>query len=80
MCLLAKLLLPHIKFYFFREGNGKGEFEHFWVLLRSKFFWGGPKSSKKVVWVAWNDVLAKRDVGGLVIGSLRSLNLALISK
>ena len=37
-------------------------------------------SNKNVVWVAWNDVLAKEDVGGLAISSLRSLNLALISK
>ena len=30
--------------------------------------------------MAWNDILAEKDVGGLAIGSLRALNLALISK
>ena len=30
--------------------------------------------------MAWNDVLAKKDAGVLAIGSLRSLNLALISR
>ncbi|KAL4557454.1 hypothetical protein LXL04_035631 [Taraxacum kok-saghyz] len=46
--------------------------------IHSKFFWGATSSEKKMVWIKWDQVLAKRERGGLDIGSLVSFNLALI--
>ena len=48
--------------------------------IRCKFFWGGSQNSKKIHWIAWKDILAKKECGGLGIGSLKALNVALISK
>nr|GFA18367.1 reverse transcriptase domain, reverse transcriptase zinc-binding domain protein [Tanacetum cinerariifolium] len=42
--------------------------------IRSKFFWGSYS------WITWNTVLASKPKGGLGIGSLLALNLALIQK
>ncbi|GJZ74415.1 RNA-directed DNA polymerase, eukaryota [Tanacetum coccineum] len=48
--------------------------------LRSNFFWGSADNSHKIPWISWNVVLASKDKGGLGIGSLYSLNHALIQK
>ncbi|GJS80706.1 RNA-directed DNA polymerase, eukaryota, reverse transcriptase zinc-binding domain protein [Tanacetum coccineum] len=48
--------------------------------LRSNFFWGSDEKSKKISWISWNLALASKDKGGLGIGSLFSLNHALIQK
>lgn len=48
--------------------------------LRSKFFWGVKEQEKKVSWIAWNDMIASKEAGGLGIGSLKALNLALMAK
>ncbi|GJZ49718.1 RNA-directed DNA polymerase, eukaryota, reverse transcriptase zinc-binding domain protein [Tanacetum coccineum] len=48
--------------------------------LRSKFFWGSVDNSNKIPWISWNVALAPKDKGGLGIGSLYSLNHALIQK
>ncbi|GJU93175.1 RNA-directed DNA polymerase, eukaryota, reverse transcriptase zinc-binding domain protein [Tanacetum coccineum] len=48
--------------------------------IRSNFFWGGDDSYKKIPWISWNLALASKEKGGLGIGSLYSLNHALIQK
>ncbi|PWA83353.1 reverse transcriptase domain, Reverse transcriptase zinc-binding domain protein [Artemisia annua] len=48
--------------------------------IRSKFFWGSVENSNKIPWISWNVALASKDRGGLGIGSLYSLNQALIQK
>ncbi|GJW76393.1 RNA-directed DNA polymerase, eukaryota [Tanacetum coccineum] len=48
--------------------------------IRSHFFWGSDDSSKRITWISWNLVLASKGNGGLGIGSLYSLNQALIQK
>ncbi|GJS89701.1 RNA-directed DNA polymerase, eukaryota, reverse transcriptase zinc-binding domain protein [Tanacetum coccineum] len=48
--------------------------------LRSNFFWGSDIKDKKISWVSWKLVLASKEKGGLGIGSLYSLNHALIQK
>ncbi|GJU31861.1 RNA-directed DNA polymerase, eukaryota [Tanacetum coccineum] len=48
--------------------------------IRSHFFWGSDDSSKRIPWISWNLVLASKGNGGLGIGSLYSLNQALIQK
>ncbi|KAL4558591.1 hypothetical protein LXL04_036792 [Taraxacum kok-saghyz] len=47
---------------------------------RKRFLWGGCENKKPICWVAWKVALAEKDRGGLGIGSLKALNLALIVK
>ncbi|GJZ65980.1 RNA-directed DNA polymerase, eukaryota, reverse transcriptase zinc-binding domain protein [Tanacetum coccineum] len=48
--------------------------------LRAKFFWGSADNSHKIPWIAWDIALSSKVKGGLGIGSLYSLNHALIQK
>ncbi|KAJ9539002.1 hypothetical protein OSB04_031735 [Centaurea solstitialis] len=48
--------------------------------IRCKFFWGGNEEKKKICWIAWKEVINDKRNGGLGIGSLRALNLALLGK
>nr|GFC57148.1 RNA-directed DNA polymerase, eukaryota, reverse transcriptase zinc-binding domain protein [Tanacetum cinerariifolium] len=48
--------------------------------LRSNFFWGSNANGKKIPWISWKLTLASKDKGGLGIGSIYSLNHALIQK
>ncbi|KAL4583572.1 hypothetical protein LXL04_008150 [Taraxacum kok-saghyz] len=48
--------------------------------LRSRFFWGGSEKGRRLAWVKWDQVMAKRDAGGLGIGSLVSFNMGLVLK
>nr|GEY29417.1 RNA-directed DNA polymerase, eukaryota, reverse transcriptase zinc-binding domain protein [Tanacetum cinerariifolium] len=48
--------------------------------IRARFFWRSDGSTKKLHWIAWNSVTASKRNGGHGIGSLFSLNRALIQK
>ena len=48
--------------------------------IRRRFFWGGADDSKKICWVSWDKIMCGKINGGLGIGSLRALNLAMLSK
>ncbi|CAN1303199.1 Putative ribonuclease H protein At1g65750 [Linum perenne] len=48
--------------------------------IQNHFLWSGVSDQNKIHWVSWNLVKAPRDVGGLGIQDLRSLNVALLCK
>ncbi|KAI3752502.1 hypothetical protein L2E82_24535 [Cichorium intybus] len=48
--------------------------------IRRRFLWSGSDDKRKINWVAWNVVTAPKSCGGLGVGSLNSLNIALLSK
>ncbi|KAK1416690.1 hypothetical protein QVD17_25805 [Tagetes erecta] len=48
--------------------------------LRRDFLWGGGSDKRSIPWVKWESVMAPREVGGLGIGSIRDLNIALLTK
>nr|KAJ0224075.1 hypothetical protein LSAT_V11C200069590 [Lactuca sativa] len=48
--------------------------------IRRRFLWGGTDEKKRINWVAWQSVTAPKEIGGLGMGSLRALNLSLITK
>ncbi|KAI3497002.1 hypothetical protein L1887_39382 [Cichorium endivia] len=50
------------------------------TLIKSKFPVGGGNGKRVINWVAWKSVIASKDMGGLGIGSLRAMNLSLLSK
>ncbi|KAI3517218.1 hypothetical protein L1887_16430 [Cichorium endivia] len=48
--------------------------------IRRNFLWGGDENNHKIKWVKWEKVVAPKDKGGLGLGSLKALNIALITK
>ncbi|GJS96150.1 putative RNA-directed DNA polymerase [Tanacetum coccineum] len=46
----------------------------------SRFFWGFKEGSKGISWVKWSKVCSNKSVGGLGVGSLKSMNLGLLGK
>ena len=48
--------------------------------LRMNFFWGSSESCKKIKWVARDKLSNSRDKGGLGLGSLKAMNVALLGK
>ena len=48
--------------------------------IRAHFFWSNDGSNAKIPWVAWKVVMADKNHDGLGLGSLISLNHALIQK
>ncbi|KAJ9559219.1 hypothetical protein OSB04_013833 [Centaurea solstitialis] len=49
--------------------------------IRNRFFWGLGESCKgKMVWVKWEKVISSFEDGGLNIGDLSSMNIALLGK
>ncbi|KAJ9544817.1 hypothetical protein OSB04_024524 [Centaurea solstitialis] len=51
-----------------------------WRMTRRHVFWGGTDDVRKICWLAWNKTIRDKSGGGLGIGSLRALNLALLVK
>ncbi|KAJ9536394.1 hypothetical protein OSB04_un000429 [Centaurea solstitialis] len=47
---------------------------------RRRFFWGDSDNTKKISWVVWNKILRDKKNGGSGIGSLKALNLAMLSR
>ncbi|GJS23025.1 putative RNA-directed DNA polymerase, eukaryota, reverse transcriptase zinc-binding domain protein [Tanacetum coccineum] len=48
--------------------------------MRNKFFIGGDLDEKKITWVRWKKCLARKELGGLGIGSIYGLNIRLLFK
>ncbi|KAL4559382.1 hypothetical protein LXL04_031520 [Taraxacum kok-saghyz] len=48
--------------------------------IRRRFLWGGDKEKKKIHWVSWEKVSARKSDGGLGVAPIRSLNTGLLVK
>ncbi|GJR04144.1 RNA-directed DNA polymerase, eukaryota, reverse transcriptase zinc-binding domain protein [Tanacetum coccineum] len=48
--------------------------------MHNKFFLGGDLGDRKVSWIKWSTCLASKAMGGLGIGSIYALNVALLFK
>jgi len=48
--------------------------------IQRHFLWGGNLEGKKIAWVAWRQVCASREMGGLGIKDIKVLNNALLIK
>ena len=46
--------------------------------IRTNFFWGTQNNLPKIPCVAWDKLINNKEKGGLGIGSLKSLNVALL--
>lgn len=47
--------------------------------IRRQFVWGGPDCNKSINWIAWEKIMSPKSLGGLGLGSIRALNLALLT-
>ncbi|KAH1266244.1 putative ribonuclease H protein [Glycine max] len=50
------------------------------TVIQRNFLWGGNLEGKKIAWVAWSQVCASRERGGLGIKDIKALNNALLIK
>ncbi|KAL5180582.1 putative ribonuclease H protein [Glycine soja] len=48
--------------------------------IQRQFLWGGNLEGKKIAWIAWNQVCAPREKGGLGIKDMKAFNRALLIK
>ncbi|GJY70862.1 hypothetical protein Tco_0474565, partial [Tanacetum coccineum] len=48
--------------------------------IRRKFFWGGTTDENKIAWIAWDKATSSISNEGLGISTLKSSNLAMLSK
>nr|KAJ0217922.1 hypothetical protein LSAT_V11C300121640 [Lactuca sativa] len=77
---LVKTVLGSLPLYFFSIFKAPCNVISNLEKIRRRFFWGGNDEKKKIHWVAWSKVLAHKEKGGLGVGSLRALNIALLVK
>ena len=66
--------------YFFSLFNAPKSVINHLEKIRRNFFWGGSLDSNKMAWVSWKKVCSPKSCGGLEIGSLHALNLAMLVK
>ncbi|KAJ9539315.1 hypothetical protein OSB04_032048 [Centaurea solstitialis] len=77
---LCKSVLGSLGIYFLSLFKAPKQVLNNLESIRARFFWGYSANVKKISWIAWDSVLSDFDCGGLGIGSLRALNLALLCK
>ncbi|KAJ9560558.1 hypothetical protein OSB04_005718 [Centaurea solstitialis] len=79
LCLI-KSVLGGLGNYFFSLYKAPNKVLNSLESIRRKFFWGEVNHSRKINWVAWEKVLRDKKSGGLGIGSLKALNMAMLAK
>lgn len=77
---LVKSVLGHLPLYYFSMFKAPKKTVSELEKIRRKFLWGGNCQHKKIHWVGWNMVAKSKCDGGLGVGCLRSMNLALLCK
>ncbi|KAJ9565965.1 LOW QUALITY PROTEIN: hypothetical protein OSB04_001931 [Centaurea solstitialis] len=78
--VLLKSVLGSLGVFFFSLFKAPQKVINRLESIRMNFFWGKRDSCKKIAWISWNKVLASKEKGGLEVGSLKALNLALVTK
>lgn len=48
--------------------------------IRRNFLWDGSDDASKISWVLWDKITVVKDDGGIGVGSIRALNIALLVK
>ncbi|KAJ0558706.1 putative RNA-directed DNA polymerase [Helianthus annuus] len=74
---LAKFVLGSVPSYFFSLFKGPKAVLKTLEGIRRAFIWGNHGSGKKVRWVPWEKVTKPKDMGGLGIGGLKEINVAM---
>ncbi|KAJ0727756.1 putative RNA-directed DNA polymerase [Helianthus annuus] len=77
---LLKSVLNALPTYFFSLYKAPNQVIDALDRLRRVFFWGGSEEKAKMNWVAWDNVIAPIEYGGLGFGSLKDANHAMLAK
>ena len=77
---LTKSVLGSPPLYFFSLFKAPSSIIDEIEKIRRRFLWGGNEERNKINWVSWKVVLGPKNKGGLGIGSMSSLNWALLLK
>ncbi|KAJ0764362.1 putative RNA-directed DNA polymerase [Helianthus annuus] len=77
---LLKSVLNSLPTYFFSLYKAPTKVLDILERCRRIFFWGGSDEKSNMSWMAWENVIAPIEYGGLGFGSLRDANLAMLSK
>ncbi|KAJ9536053.1 hypothetical protein OSB04_un000779 [Centaurea solstitialis] len=78
---LVKSVLGSLSLYFFSLFRAPSGVIRELESIRNRFFWGKGENGKgNLVWVKWEKVISPFELGGLNIGDLLSMNLALLGK
>ncbi|KAL6554936.1 hypothetical protein OROGR_006194 [Orobanche gracilis] len=77
---LAKSVLGNLPTYFLSLFAAPAGIVDSLEKIRRRFIWGGNSTSNKICWVAWDRITAPKEVGGLGLGSIKTLNMALLIK
>ncbi|GKD23921.1 hypothetical protein Tco_1225624 [Tanacetum coccineum] len=77
---LLQSILGYMPIYHMSLFKVPKEILHTMESIRCHFFNGIDKSSKKLIWIKWDKVLAPKEKGGLGVLSLYALNRALLFK
>ncbi|GJU81763.1 putative RNA-directed DNA polymerase, eukaryota, reverse transcriptase zinc-binding domain protein [Tanacetum coccineum] len=77
---LIKSVLGSLGTYFFSLFKAPGVVIKYLEKLRRNFFWGGDMESNKMAWISWKKICSPSTCGGLGVGSLQAMNLAMLTK
>ncbi|KAJ0613760.1 putative RNA-directed DNA polymerase [Helianthus annuus] len=77
---LIKAVLGNLPTYYFSLFNAPIHVIKHLEKIRRRFLWGGCMGNNKTCWVPWFKVVAPKEQGGLGIGSLASMNKAMMVK
>ncbi|KAF5789658.1 putative RNA-directed DNA polymerase [Helianthus annuus] len=77
---LLKSVLSALPTYYFSLFRAPMEIIKELERLRRDFLWGNTPEHHRTTWVAWNDIMAPKEMGGAGIGSLKEANIALLAK
>ncbi|GKD78531.1 hypothetical protein Tco_1341152 [Tanacetum coccineum] len=77
---LIKSVLGSLGTYFFSLLKSPGVVIKYLEKLSRNFFWGGDMESNKMAWISWKNICSPSTCGGLGVGSLQAMNLAMLTK
>ncbi|GJX57720.1 hypothetical protein Tco_0287617 [Tanacetum coccineum] len=77
---LTKAVLGSLPLFYFSISRAPSKVLQNLEKIRSRFFWGFKEGSKGISWAKWSKVCSNKSVGGLGVGSLKSMNLGLLGK
>ncbi|KAL8265324.1 hypothetical protein R6Q59_023454 [Mikania micrantha] len=78
--ILINSVLSSLPLYFFSLFKAPEGILESLEKLRRNFLWGGVAEKKKIHWARWDLVTLPKKYGGLGVGNLKDMNLALLAK
>ncbi|CAN1151754.1 Putative ribonuclease H protein At1g65750 [Linum perenne] len=77
---MVKSVLASLPVYFMSLFKAPASVTNSLERLQRRFLWSGVGEKERIHWISWSKVKTARELGGLGVQDLQSLNLALLSK